>query len=691
MSNYLSKVVYLREDQYASLVSNTNTTIGGHKFDPYALYITDTAGNASTVNNHSVSANVPSNALFTDYYHSTGSWSGLTYTFVGVNGASDLSITIPNKIQTDWELNAASGSSPYLKFTRDSNLTDWAISVTAGKLVFWSCTNASSWQERASFADNSGNFSVTGTMQASGYIGLPEASTTTKGITLVGAANGAAAFSHTHYYLPTSDTGSKTQPIYFSSSAVALCEQMFPIYSTSYVAASTTLPGAYSTLVGSGGAPNPATGDSTGWWGSVMVSPGVNSSSALYQTQLYIGSQSTSAAYTHAYMRRLASDGWSPWSTILDNRNTYATTSSAISLPWNTSTTIATINSVAIKIKLPSEPTLSSLGGAASSHTHGNISNTGTLGSASYAVVTDSDKKITVADLSVSANAAASTSGTTFVSSVTSDSQGKIYVSRNLVPTGYGSIKVSKQSTGTSAFAGNTAAITSTTSVTANEVLNITSKNKWIVIKGVNSTDGADDIQFGHYVPASISNGSTSAQTPGYGSTFNIPTITLDAAGHVTEVGTTTVKIPASDNTKGALKICSTTSTTNAVSAITTDPYVNLVEGTGTTPQSYTQFSGDGATTVQSDAAAKKITISSTDENVSQIGSTGNKEYCALFKATGNNTDSVTGHTAFANGSGKLITGNFSSGRFSAVSFRVQEAVTLQWNLTDSALEFVFA
>jgi hypothetical protein len=37
--------------------------------------------------------------------------------------------------------------------------------------------------------------------------------------------------------------------------------------------------------------------------------------------------------------------------------------------------------------------------------------------------------------------------------------------------------------------------------------------------------------------------------TPGYGSTFNVPYLTINAAGHVTAISTKTVKIPASDNT----------------------------------------------------------------------------------------------------------------------------------------------
>lgn len=43
--------------------------------------------------------------------------------------------------------------------------------------------------------------------------------------------------------------------------------------------------------------------------------------------------------------------------------------------------------------------------------------------------------------------------------------------------------------------------------------------------------------------------GDSSNQTPGYGSTFKVPYITVNATGHITSISTHTVKIPASDNT----------------------------------------------------------------------------------------------------------------------------------------------
>jgi hypothetical protein len=52
-------------------------------------------------------------------------------------------------------------------------------------------------------------------------------------------------------------------------------------------------------------------------------------------------------------------------------------------------------------------------------HSHGNITNAGELSTANRAVVTDSNKKVTVADLSVSSATSESTAANRFVYTVT--------------------------------------------------------------------------------------------------------------------------------------------------------------------------------------------------------------------------------------------------------------------------------
>lgn len=72
---------------------------------------------------------------------------------------------------------------------------------------------------------------------------------------------------------------------------------------------------------------------------------------------------------------------------------------------------------------------------ATSTHTHGNITNGGLLGAASQAVVTDENKKITTADLSVSDPTAATTTSTTFIDTISQNAQGKITATKKTLPT----------------------------------------------------------------------------------------------------------------------------------------------------------------------------------------------------------------------------------------------------------------
>lgn len=72
---------------------------------------------------------------------------------------------------------------------------------------------------------------------------------------------------------------------------------------------------------------------------------------------------------------------------------------------------------------------------ATSTHTHGNITNGGLLGTANMAVVTDGSKKITTADLSVSDPTAATTTSTTFIDTISQNAQGKITVTKKTLPT----------------------------------------------------------------------------------------------------------------------------------------------------------------------------------------------------------------------------------------------------------------
>lgn len=129
---------------------------------------------------------------------------------------------------------------------------------------------------------------------------------------------------------------------------------------------------------------------------------------------------------------------------------------------------------------------------------------------------------------------------------------------------GYGKLAIQAASLSTDALTANTATVAA---YTYNETLKVYAGNKWIALAGTNSSsNNADEFKIGHTL-SSVTAGTSSpnsAQAPGYGATFNIPTITVDAAGHVTAMGTTTVQIPSSDNVDEKVKQTPITATASA-------------------------------------------------------------------------------------------------------------------------------
>lgn len=121
----------------------------------------------------------------------------------------------------------------------------------------------------------------------------------------------------------------------------------------------------------------------------------------------------------------------------------------------------------------------------------------------------------------------------------------------NLRDPGYGKITPGAASTATEAIIANTTQIAAGT---YNENLNINPGNKWVQIGATSGASNSEDtLTLGHAlsdVTAGISSPNTT-QTPNFNTTFNIPTVTIDEAGHVTAMGTTTVKIPAQTSLSG--------------------------------------------------------------------------------------------------------------------------------------------
>ena len=121
------------------------------------------------------------------------------------------------------------------------------------------------------------------------------------------------------------------------------------------------------------------------------------------------------------------------------------------------------------------------------------------------------------------------------------------YWNSNSRDAGYGKI-TPQQSDAETAITPNTTQIVSTTYT---EAMKVAAGNKWVQLAGTNGGTGTDVLTIGHSLSgATVGNyGDSSAQTPSYGGTFNVPYISVDAAGHVTGISTHTVQIPASDNT----------------------------------------------------------------------------------------------------------------------------------------------
>lgn len=121
------------------------------------------------------------------------------------------------------------------------------------------------------------------------------------------------------------------------------------------------------------------------------------------------------------------------------------------------------------------------------------------------------------------------------------------YWNSNSRDAGYGKI-TPQQSDAETAITPNTTQIVSTTYT---EAMKVAAGNKWVQLAGTNGGTGTDVLTIGHSLSGATAGnyGDSSAQTPNYGGTFNVPYISVDAAGHVTGISTHTVQIPASDNT----------------------------------------------------------------------------------------------------------------------------------------------
>ena len=165
----------------------------------------------------------------------------------------------------------------------------------------------------------------------------------------------------------------------------------------------------------------------------------------------------------------------------------------------------------------------------------------------------------------------------------------------------------------------------------------INTHNAHIIYSG-KKTDGTTDISSGTASSGNItlgdsgvtagSYGDTSNQTPNYGSTFNVPSITVNAKGIVTGISTHTVKIPASDNTNTAHSHSAGVGLTGSGNAGTSGTYtykVNLRdEHVASNSSTYTAGGSTKFYAVQLDKDNKlSVYVPWTDTNTTYTAGTG--------------------------------------------------------------------
>ena len=153
---------------------------------------------------------------------------------------------------------------------------------------------------------------------------------------------------------------------------------------------------------------------------------------------------------------------------------------------------------------------------------------------------------------------------------------------------GYGKITPAN-STSTGALTGNTTPIVATA---YSEAVKFSAANKWIVLAGSDNTAGSDELKFAHALSAVGAAGTVSdggaTRTLAHGGTFKIPSITYDAAGHITGTDTITLTLPSDNNT---WKPCNTSQEGYIAKAVAN---TFLVTKSGGTVPSWETFTIDG-------------------------------------------------------------------------------------------------
>lgn len=131
--------------------------------------------------------------------------------------------------------------------------------------------------------------------------------------------------------------------------------------------------------------------------------------------------------------------------------------------------------------------------------------------------------------------------------------------------------------------------------------------------------------------------GDSGNQTPGYGSTFKVPYVTVNATGHVTDISEHTVKIPASDNTN------TTYTFANGTNQFTVTPSGGSAQTVKVTPDDTTKLPLAGG------------------NMTGNIGYTGSKSTSSMIKFMNNTSDAYGNGICVGGGGATIIGGGESS------------------------------
>ena len=146
------------------------------------------------------------------------------------------------------------------------------------------------------------------------------------------------------------------------------------------------------------------------------------------------------------------------------------------------------------------------------------------------------------------------------------------------------------------------------------------------------TTSGTRTLSHANSGATAGSYGDSGNQTPGYGSTFKVPYVTVNATGHVTDISEHTVKIPASDNTN------------------TTYTFAN-----GTNQFIVTPSGGSAQTVKVTPNDTTKLPLAG-GNMTGNIGYTGSKSTSSMIKFM-NNTADAYGNGIYIGGGGATIIG----------------------------------